>query len=147
MYFSDMGTVTMVAEGPHVRAVGWLDAAHAFPTGSVDPRVLDRIRAFANAWGESTTVLEWPVFCGFHECDLCETEEDASGSLGVVASGNFGVVDGETLFVCPEMIAHYIADHRYLPPQEFITAILRAELPGTDAYARSVDALRNRRSQ
>jgi hypothetical protein len=36
------------------------------------------------------------------------------------------------------MIAHYVADHGYLPPEEFVIAIMSAEIPGTDAYARSI---------
>ena len=32
-YFPDLGTVTMAAAGPHVRAIGWLDADYAYETG------------------------------------------------------------------------------------------------------------------
>ncbi len=135
MYFPDMGTVTQIAEGPHVRAVGWLDAAHPFPTGTVEPEVVARILAFAKTWGSSTRALGWPAAAGPHTCDFCRTAR---------ASGNFGVPHGNILFVCPEMIAHYVGDHGYLPPSEFFVAIMIAEIPGTDAYARSVAAFASR---
>ena len=50
------------------------------------------------------------------------------------ASGTFGVPHGDILFVCPEMLAHYVVDHAYLPPAESVAAIMRFETPGSDAY-------------
>jgi hypothetical protein len=129
MHFPDMATTTQIASGPHVRAVGWLDAAHPFPKGVAAPEVLAKVQAFARAWGESVRALGWPMMAGRHTCDLCGRAR---------ASGNFAVPHGAVLFVCPEMIAHYIADHGYLPPTEFQQALMAAETPGTPAYARSV---------
>jgi len=110
-------------DGPHVRAVGWLDATHSFSTGPVEAAVLDRIRAFAQAWRLSVEALEWPCAAGDHTCELCGSFE---------ASGNLGVPAGDILFVCPEMIAHYVGNHDYLPPKEFVDAILRAPLSRCD---------------
>jgi hypothetical protein len=131
VYFPDLGTSTDIVAGPHVRAVGWLDADHRFPTGRVEAAVLARIQAFARAWGSSVKALGWPVAAGPHRCELCG---------GAMASGNFGVPGGDVLFVCPEMIAHYVADHGYLPPKEFLDAIMEADLPGTDSYRKAVAA-------
>jgi hypothetical protein len=129
MYFPDLGTITQIVSAPYVRAVGWLDASQSFPTGVSESRVVDRIRAFAAAWGSSVKALGWPIFMGMHTCNLCGVAR---------ASGNFGVPRGEVLFVCPEMIVHYVADHGYLPPGEFLDAIITVDTPGTDGYARSV---------
>ena len=126
MYFPDMGTTTQVIDGPQIRAVGWLDALHPFSTGSVEAPVLDRIRVFAKAWGASGQALGWGAFAGPHTCDLC-------GAFR--ASGNFGVPHGDVLFVCPEMIVHYVAEHGYCPPPAFVAAITDAALPGSEAYA------------
>jgi hypothetical protein len=92
-----MSTTTQIASGPFIRAVGWLDASHPFPTGPLDGALLDRIYAFADAWSASVRALGWPVAAGPHTCELC-------GAFR--ASGNFGVPAGEVLFVCPEMIGH-----------------------------------------
>ena len=37
-------------------------------------------------------------------------------------------VTGEdgTVYAAPTMIAHYVAEHHYLPPQEFVDAVLRS---------------------
>jgi hypothetical protein len=134
MYFPDLGTITQIASGPHVRAVGWLDEAHAFSTGSVDTSVVARIQAFADEWGASVEALGWPVAAGPHTCNLCGRYR---------ASGNFGVPCGDVLFVCPEMIAHYVAEHEYRPPDQFITAITRSDLPGSKGYAVSVCTFRS----
>ena len=133
MYYPDLGTSAQIASGPHVRAVGWLDAEHAFTTGRLDDQVIERIRAFARAWGASIEALGWPAAAGGHQCELCEA---------VWAGGNFGVPQGDILFVCPEMIAHYVADHAYAPPAEFVAAITSSELPGSDAYAKAVAPFR-----
>jgi hypothetical protein len=136
MHFADMGTSSMMAAGSHVRAVGWLDARHAFPTGRLDAAVVDRIGAFANSWRLSVVALEWPCAAGSHTCELCGSFE---------SSGNLGVPAGEILFVCPEMIAHYVGAHDYVPPKEFVEAINRAPLPGSAEYTAAVSRFRTER--
>ncbi len=32
---------------------------------------------------------------------------------------------GSAVYMCPVLILHYILDHKYLPPQEFITATVQ----------------------
>jgi hypothetical protein len=36
------------------------------------------------------------------------------------------------------MVAHYVADHAYAAPREFVEAAMRCPLPGTQEYARAV---------
>ena len=40
----------------------------------------------------------------------------------------------DLLFVAPEMVVHYIEEHGYSPPAEFVEAVLRAPLPDTEEY-------------
>lgn len=129
MFYRDLGRETEIVQGEYVRAVGWLDAGHAFPTGSVGNEGLERISAYAQRWAASVIALGWPVSGGPHTCHLC-------GAFR--ASGNFGVPDGDVLFVCPEMISHYVALHSYLPPPEFLSAIRRAPLPESPEYDAAV---------
>jgi hypothetical protein len=91
------------------------------------------MRLFSAEWGASTHALAWPAAAGRHTCNLC-------GSFR--AGGNFGVADGDVLFVCPEMITHYVERHMYAPPAEFITAIAKAADPRSEAYAASVHRFR-----
>ncbi len=129
MHFPDLSTVTPVASGAHVRAVGWLGGAPAYPRGRVDEAHLARLDAYASRWGESVDALGWPVAGGAHTCELCGRAQ---------ASGNFGVPAGDVLYVCPELIAHYVRAHGYRPPSQFLDALAAAPLPGGPEYLRAV---------
>lgn len=136
--FPDLGTVTMIDAGEHVRAVGWLSDEQPFAVGDVPPEFLHRLRDFARRWCDSATALGWASFMGWHDCELCG---------GSVASGNFGVPYGDLLFVAPEMVPHYVEAHRYRPPDQFITALLESPLPGTDQYRVAVARFRRLHEQ
>jgi hypothetical protein len=128
-HFADLDTTTQISSGPHVRAVGWLSAKRSYPTGPVSRAFIDRLRSFCDRWGDSVLALDWPFPCGPHTCELC-------GDFH--ASGNLGVPAGAILFVAPEMVAHYVEKHGYLPPREFVAAVLAAPAPGTVDYANAV---------
>lgn len=110
--------------------MGWLDAGHGFPTGTLNAELLERIRVYAERLAASVTALRWGVLAGPHTCTLCGSHR---------ASGNFGVPADDLLVVCPEMISHYVTVHAYLPPAEFLSAIRRAPLPGTAEYSAVVE--------
>ncbi len=132
-YFEDLGTSSPIAEGPFVRAIGWLAAGHRFSTGTVTEEFRDRLMTFVKGWNLCTEALAWPVAAGPHRCELCG---DA------LAAGNFGVPAGSLLYVCPEMLGHYVNAHRYQPPDEFVRALLSSPLPGTDEYTVVVSSFR-----
>jgi hypothetical protein len=124
-YFDDMGTATLVAAGPHIRAVGWLDSCHPFLRGDVPQPFEEKLRQFAEKWGASAQVLGLTLYLGGHPCELC------GRALG---TGHFGVPGEELLFVAPELVHHYVTGHRYLPPMEFMTAVMKSPLPDTADY-------------
>jgi hypothetical protein len=132
-WFPDLGTVTMIDSGEHVRAVGWLSAKQPFPVGEVPTEFLGRLQQFASKWGDSVDALGWGVYMGLHCCELCG---------GSTTSGNFGVPHGDLLFVAPQMISHYIEVHRYRPPAQFVTAVTESPLPGTEEYRAAVAPFR-----
>lgn len=134
MWYPDLGTETQVWKAPCVRAVGWLDAEHEFPRGPSPPEVRERLAYFARLWGQSTQALGWAAAGGPHRCHVCSA---------FLASGNFGIPAGDVLYVCPEMIAHYVSAHDYLPPTEFLDAMMSAPGPGTIAYAVRVARFRD----
>ncbi|MBX7101376.1 MAG: hypothetical protein K1X89_26920 [Myxococcaceae bacterium] len=134
-YFRDLGTSTQIAEGAFVRAVGWLAKGHDFPTGPVPEEFRERLKAFSLGWGQSVEALGWPVAAGPHACEFCSASH---------ASGNFGVPAGALLYVCPEMLGHYVDSHRYRPPDAFVSAVLASPVPGTAEYAEAVRPFRPR---
>ena len=124
-WFPDLGTITQVDRGEHVRAVGWLSAQQAFPVGAVPAEFLDRLWEFAGKSQDSIDALGWGMAMGWHDCELCK---------GYLGTRNFGVPYGELLLVAPEMLPHYVEVHGYHPPAEFIRALMESPLPGTDEY-------------
>ncbi len=124
-YFPDLGRKSMAASGDHVRAIGWLHPDHPFTRGAVPPEFVRRLKEFGAQSGQSAEALYFGAFGGIHTCEFCGRAH---------AAGNFGVPSGDLLFVAPEMVAHYVEQHGYCPPTEFIAAVLRSPLPDTEEY-------------
>lgn len=124
-FFPDMGRESLVAAGDYVRAVGWLHPDHPYAKGPVSAEFLARLKEFVTRSGDSAEALYFGAFGGYHTCEFC------GRSHGI---GNFGVPSGDLLFVAPEMVVHYIEQHGYRPPNEFVEAVLRSPLPDTEEY-------------
>ena len=128
----------MVAVGEHVRAVGWLSNDNPFPRGDVPAEFVARLREFVALAAKSAEALWFPAFGGLHTCELCDQVHDGH---------NFGVPAGELLFVAPGMVAHYVEQHEYQPPPEFIAAVLASPLPGTMEYEAATAEFRRRHKE
>ncbi|HEV3255980.1 MAG TPA: hypothetical protein VG013_03800 [Gemmataceae bacterium] len=124
-YFPDMGSESLAATGDHVRAIGWLHPAHPYTQGEVSAEFLTRLKEFTARSGDSAEALYFGAFGGFHTCEFC------GRAHGI---GNFGVPSGDLLFVAPELVVHYIEQHGYSPPPDFVAAVLRSPLPDTEEY-------------
>jgi hypothetical protein len=123
----------MVANGDHVRAIGWLSAGQAFPQGKVTETFVARLREFVYHANDSSRSLGFGAFGGLHDCELCLRERDAR---------NFGVPAGPVLYVAPAMVLHYVERHAYCPPAEFIDAVVSSPLPSTPEYETLVEPFR-----
>ena len=124
-FYPDMARESMVAVGDHVRAIGWLHPDHPYTKGEVCAEFLSRLKEFVAHCRQSANALYFGAFGGFHTCEFC------GKALGI---GNFGVPSGDLLFVAPEMVVHYIQQHGYCPPAEFVGAVLQSPLPDTEEY-------------
>lgn len=97
---------------PFLRAVGWLEKGCGYSTGEVDPRVYEKLVDFsASPWQPM-------VAAGFHPCGLCLYRGEAQGRSNLFIPGD------DVVYVCPELIAHYMNAHFYAPPAEFCRAVL-----------------------
>jgi len=128
-FFPDLSETTMIDAGPHIRAIGWLDDKHVFPTGKAPAVFLDKLREITDRSQESQSLLGWDTFFGFHTCELCNAFHHGN---------NIGVPAGPLLYVAPAMVLHYVEGHSYLPPSEFIDAVLESPIPGTVEYRNAV---------
>jgi hypothetical protein len=132
MHYPDLATCDYFGpEGAtQLRAVGWLDDTHAFSRGPVAPEVLDALQRFAaRAWSPFQ-------FRGWHDCELCP-----AGKRGMEGGHANLFVPGEAfLYVAPELLVHYVRDHVYAPPQEFVEAVRTCPDLDSGAYVAAVRA-------
>lgn len=104
-----------------LRAIGWLTKDKPFAIGKMDPDAFAKLKELMQApWQPMVTL-------GVHECALCQFDAPCGNA-------NLFVPNGNVLFVCPELIVHYIATHHYRPPDEFITAVTNCPLTSTMLY-------------
>jgi hypothetical protein len=131
MYYPDLGHRCDVDFGKHVRAVGWLERHHPYPTGSVPP-------AFFTALNEHVCAAWQPVgMPGIHLCEFCPQPLPNGRFVG--GNSNVWIPCGDRVFVAPGLILHYIEAHAYRPPQEFIDAVLAAPEQGSIAFHNSME--------
>lgn len=108
--------------------VGWLDAAADFPRGTVDTDFLCQLKNLCR-FGVNRTR-------GYHICNLCAqigrsamstptAVDTCGGERFLVGSAEIRVAAKDGLvYAAPDMIAHYVEVHNYLPPRGFIEAML-----------------------
>ncbi len=93
--------------------VGWL--GNSVPTtGEVSPENLEKLE-----WVYENRIID-QGWMGEHECEICNNHVDR---------GELLVIDGDKMYVAPRMILHYINEHAYLPPKEFLNAIGNIHVP------------------
>jgi hypothetical protein len=121
---------------PGVVHVGWLDDSHPFPKGPVESRLIKKMKL----------LKEKPVelYRGTHLCELCVAPPDLEKTImpnrividpncswsqwAAQRSGNgeIRVSSSGVTFAAPVLIVHYIEEHCYLPPAQFLKAIEEA---------------------
>jgi hypothetical protein len=126
-YFADLTPYTylqgVVEEGAF--NIGWLDVHHPFPQGGVSSEVLAKVFALCKSPAHHTR--------GFHTCPWCLHGKNVLG-IPIERDGvrlTLGHAEIRVIcclgiqYACPDMVYHYIKDHSYLPPQEFIDCVLQ----------------------
>jgi hypothetical protein len=97
-------------EAPGTINIGWLDRVHAFPTGETNEAFRINLEILCQ-WRVKQTR-------GFHRCSFCKGRERPASSSEMRVAGN-----GKT-YAAPSLVYHYVVEHGYLPPDEFIAAVL-----------------------
>ncbi|MGW1468889.1 DUF7919 family protein [Streptomyces sp. NPDC002308] len=121
---------------PEGLTVGWLEGGESYARGEVadeDREILADLAALLQHRSR-----------GYHYCTLCTEMRERFGVSGAgnarfrLGSAEIRVVsDSGQLYVAPNLVLHYIADHGYRPPEEFLAAVRdearRREAGGADA--------------
>jgi hypothetical protein len=117
-----------------LRAVGWLEAPNAFETGVGPEPVVQRLRALVS---QACSAHSHYYFRGGMGCSWCL----AAGlkSPGPIWSQeNIFVPGTNVVYVSPGGIVHYVESHSYLPPAEFIEAVLKCPDLQSEEYRRAL---------
>jgi hypothetical protein len=148
-YFADLSPYSYALNGRHDHLVeqpdavniGWLGAGHEFPAGQARVWLVPGILKLVT--GGLVNLMR-----GYHMCHLCQRpywppiEMGFGGHEQMLGNGEIRVRGANgTLYAAPSLIAHYVAEHSYLPPDGFIDAIREAAhvgKPGSSPLADGV---------
>jgi hypothetical protein len=129
-YFPDLSPYSYGGHHPGVVHVGWLDGIHPFPKGEVEPSLIEKMKRLTKRPVE--------LYRGKHICELCRgapdmfVEKKINPAWGKWAdqrwsNGEIRVTGEGGIFAAPVLIVHYIEEHGYLPPAQFLEAVARIE--------------------
>lgn len=135
-YYPDLSPYEYSGLEPSTVNVGWLSKEHKYSQGDVPDAFVKRLLFFC--WR-----LIHPTL-GFHRCPFCHKptfgvlvcqgeEELQLGSAEIRVIGKNGII-----YAAPNLIYHYVREHHYCPPDEFIQAVLESPLPGSPEYEAAV---------
>ncbi len=136
-YFPDLSPYSYGRDRhPDVVHIGWLDGTHPFPTGTIEPSLIENMKRLAARPVE--------LYRGRHICEICVgapnpvtdvlhkgraiktiNPEWATWAEHRWGNGEIRVAGGGITFAAPVLIIHYIEEHRYLPPAQFLQAVAK----------------------
>jgi len=122
----------------YVFNVGWLDEFNDFPKGETSQEFKDKLRFYFKFPQQQT--------CGFRSCCFCYKEDGLpkEGQRWYISDSEIWIVGkNNKIYASPKMIVHYVEQHNYLPPPEFIEAVLNGPLPGSDEYNNIISEANN----
>lgn len=119
-FYPDLSEYVYLPSRVRMWNVGWLDSGHPFVQGELEGEVQDTILRLVARPLNMTR--------GYHNCHFCDVESpirlDGGGGAVGLGAAEIHVTDPiGRVFAAPDMVAHYITAHRYLPPREFVEAV------------------------
>ena len=114
-------------EGSEPVNIGWLGDT-LIEEGEVEGEVTE---TFVNRLKYLVDNHRACTYRGSHECPFCY-KSFGDGRVHMKGSGNGQVHvkgEGNRWYVAPALIHHYVKEHGYKPPQEFIDAVMKNVMP------------------
>lgn len=107
--------------------IGWLDSNHSFPVGTIDDALFKILRDLVCCIPKRINI-HFARIRGQHACNLCKAYAKIRCKIGGMR--HLGCTElripsreQKVVFTSPDMILHYIEEHSYLPPVEFLDAL------------------------
>lgn len=134
-YYADLTAYTYIEHDMREGTVnvGWLDPSRPFVRGNSSQEFLGRL---------------WQYCCypvartrGYCPCDFCKGRQlgplrvsrgKQDLRLGTAEIRVFG--EHGRIYAAPDLVYHYVSEHSYLPPEEFVNAVLECPLPQSEEY-------------
>lgn len=121
MYYQDLSkyTYTPINNGNNILNVGWLSSDYPFQKGDVPDNFCSRLLSIIKNKSVNRTR-------GFHQCELSNADNGPIYVDGfLLGSAEIHVVGQKNcVYASPNLIYHYVKSHKYLPPREYIDAVL-----------------------
>ena len=109
MYFKDLFEEHIPKANAVFIKVGWLDKDKPYTQGECPRKFIDKLKKIKLSMHTK----------GWHNCPFCDSAKSYSEYyIPILPTKN------RKGYHAPEMILHYIEKHNYLPPQEFIDAVM-----------------------
>lgn len=124
---NQMSYIADLTNNGHIIAVGWLHPDHPVTAGAPPEAFIARLKEFARLAHLTGEAIGAGAMGGVHTCEFCQK---------FVATNSIYVPKGSNLFSAPVMIYHYVEKHGYLPPSEFIDAVMACPIPGTAEFTK-----------
>jgi hypothetical protein len=128
MHFEDRSNYSYYLKKPvnNVFNIGWLESDKEFSKGEVNKLILDKLAEILTSKNDVDVHVNWTRSldpCALTGCtDISMSNEGKEIFLGgseiwlpSIHKGNY--------FAAPSLIYHYIQEHEYLPPKEFLDSI------------------------
>ena len=117
----------VLEKGLRLCAVGWIERP-GFATGQVPDACIEALIAAHR----SKIVRDGTR--GIHTCKLCGSNLPKlhwrDQSVQLEGHGHYLVRLEKTVYMAPELLLHYIGEHRYCPPQDFVHATVHGGFLG-----------------
>lgn len=127
MYYKDLTPYSYGFDTDfNVVNIGWLSNKYTFnQTGTLSP-------LFINNLEKITALGFYNHMRGSHTCEFCQNKHEYNhleynGKKIFLGNGEIWIPDVNTqrVFVSPSLLWHYIKEHNYIPPIEFIESCER----------------------
>lgn len=116
MYFPDFHIEKAYNGRLQLVKIGWLDTQN-YTKGEVSQEFLEKLKEIPFSIRTK----------GWHDCPFC-SKAKSSNQYYIPLKGD---ITGRIFYDAPEMIIHYCEEHNYLPPQEFIDAVMAYKIQVT----------------
>lgn len=133
-YFKDLDLVryhdgSCCADDWHcpLLAIGWLEKDHDYPSGICSSQVVERLAELRPMFAAAFPAHS---FRGWHICSMCSEKTELLHDSHI----NLFIPGHEVIYLATGRVDHYINTHSYVPPMEFVDALMMCPDPRSAEY-------------